>query len=116
MPLTNNCTLIQSVLSFFLIVMVHSTISSQTTFTLQPQFKYITFRLAPTSIPVKTPFPKILESNFKSVAQNNIPKYTHQAFFCKMEDKIYLKTNTNVKINLGSNSYVNYLEGKNKYY
>jgi hypothetical protein len=33
-----------------------------------------------------------------------------------MEDKIYLKTNTNVKINLGSNSYVNYLEGKNKYY
>ncbi len=45
-----------------------------------------------------------------------LPKYTHQAFFCKMEDKIFNTSKTNLKINLGSNSYVNFLEGKNKYY
>jgi hypothetical protein len=49
---------------------------------------------------------------------NNIiaPKYTHQAFFCKMEDRIFRNTKKNVKINLGSHTYVNYLEGKHKYY
>ena len=42
--------------------------------------------------------------------------YQHKAFFCKLEDKIYKKTGTNLKMNLGSNTYVNYLEGKHKIY
>jgi hypothetical protein len=43
-----------------------------------------------------------------------IPDFKHAAFFCKMEDRIYSKTKMNLKINLGSHEYVNFLEGKHK--
>lgn len=45
-----------------------------------------------------------------------VPKYRHTAFFCKLEDKIYAKSKMNVRFNLGSNAYVNFLEGKAKNY
>lgn len=34
------------------------------------------------------------------------------AIFCRMERRIYNKTAMNLKLNLGSHDYVNYLEGK----
>jgi hypothetical protein len=46
----------------------------------------------------------------------NIPEFKHSAFFCRMEERVYKKSGRNIKFNLGLNSYVNYLEGKAKYY
>lgn len=52
----------------------------------------------------------------KNIIRMKIPGFKHAAFFCKMEDKLYKRSGKNVKFNLGLNSYVNYLEGKSKYY
>jgi len=106
----------QNLLAIFAVIMIHSKITGQNTYNFHPQFKYLTFGTSLFSDTSKIVFPQSFVPTSFIKTQYIIPKYTYLAFFCKLEDKIYLKTKTNVRFNLGSNSYVNYLEGKNKYY
>lgn len=42
----------------------------------------------------------------------NNSHYQYKAFFCRLEDKMFKKTNKNIRFRLGSVDYVNKLESK----